>query len=390
MKVAVYSGEIPSTTFIERLIIGLAESGVKVVLHGKKRGAVRYSSKNITKIGFRGPLGQLWLVFKFAFLFAMVKPGTFQALIDRCPAGVLSWGFLKWFAKVGPIVWHKPDLFHLQWTKGVEEWVFLRDFGIRFVVSLRGSQINYSPLADECLAEVYRNTFPLVHGFHGVSKCVCTAAAAYGAEPARCRVVYSGLELSSLPKIEPKKGKNDICRILSVGRPHWVKGYHHALDAMRLLKDQEVPFHYVIVGGSSEELIFQVSDLGLEESVSLEGSMDFDGVIPLISESDILLLSSVEEGVPNVILEAMALGTVVVSTDCGAVREIITDGENGFLVPVRDPRAIADMVKAVAELCECELDRIRMRARTTIELQHDKRKMVDDMIDFYQVVLKSR
>ena len=83
--------------------------------------------------------------------------------------------------------------------------------------------------------------------------------------------------------------------------------------------------------------------------------MDFDGVIPLISESDILLLSSVEEGVPNVILEAMALGTVVVSTDCGAVREIITDGENGFLVPVRDPRAIADMVRAVAELCECEL-----------------------------------
>lgn len=389
MRVAVYSGDIPSTTFIERLITGLAKSGVQVILHGKEKGWVRYDSKSIIKIGFRGPFGRLWLACKFILLFSLIKPGIFLRLIALRPATFLSTSFLKWFAKVGPIVWHEPDVFHLQWTKGVEEWVFLRDFGIKFVVSLRGSQINYSPLADNRLAEAYHRAFPLVDAFHGVSKAVCVAASAYGAEPAKCRVVYSGLELGKLPAFIPNKRKHSVCGIISVGRPHWVKGYNFALDAMKLLKDQQVPFRYVIVGGSTEELVFQITDLGLDDFVSIENTMDFDDMFPLIAESDLLLLSSVEEGIPNTILEAMALGTVVVSTECGGVKEIITDGKNGFLVPIRDPEAIADKLREVTSLCECELDRIRVRARETIELRHSQRRMVDDMTDLYRSVLES-
>ena len=209
------------------------------------------------------------------------------------------------------------------------------------------------------------------------------------AEPAKCRVVYSGLELGKLPAFIPNKRKHSVCGIISVGRPHWVKGYNFALDAMKLLKDQQVPFRYVIVGGCTEELVFQITDLGLDDFVSIENTMDFDDIFPLIAESDLLLLSSVEEGIPNTILEAMALGTVVVSTDCGGVKEIITDGKNGFLVPIRDPEAIADKLREVTSLCECELDRIRVRARETIELRHSQRRMVDDMTDLYRSVLES-
>ena len=52
----------------------------------------------------------------------------------------------------------------------------------------------------------------------------------------------------------------------------------------------------------------------------------------LIKNADILLLSSVEEGIANVVLEAMALGTLVVSTECGGMNEVIKNNENGFLV----------------------------------------------------------
>jgi glycosyltransferase involved in cell wall biosynthesis len=389
LRVALYSGAIPSTTFIERLVVGLGEEGVQVILHGKITGDLRYDSKNVMKIGYARALNRIWLAFKFAVLFSLTRPGTLLKLVKCYPNGIFSAAFLNWFVRTGPIIWYKPDIFHLQWTKGVEEWMFVQQFGIKVVVSLRGTQINYSPIADKNLADTYRRMFPQVDAFHAVSKAICCEAAKYSAEPDKCHVVYSGMDLSEFPFQYSKTFRRNCIEIISVGRPHWIKGYHYALDGMKILKTRDVSFHYRIIGGGSEELFFQVHDLGLDGLVTIEDSVSFEKVKSLIAASDFLLLPSLEEGIPNVVLEAMALGTVVVSTDCGGVKEVINNGESGFVVPIRDPEAIADRLQAVMSLSNDDLDGVRRNARETIDRQHDQQKMVGDMNELYQSVLKS-
>lgn len=61
--------------------------------------------------------------------------------------------------------------------------------------------------------------------------------------------------------------------------------------------------------------------------------------------ADVFVLSSIDEGLPNVVLEAMSVGTPVVAADAGGTSEIITDGVDGFVVPVRNAAALAERIK---------------------------------------------
>lgn len=385
MKVAVYSGEIPSTTFIERLIVGLAEGEIEVLLHGKKNKTVHYDSNKVKVIGFGNSLSKLFLAVKYFLLFVLVKPDSLLKLKKHYPQKTNK-SFINWFVINAPIVWHKPDIFHLQWAKGIEDFIFLKEFGIKLILSLRGTHINLSPLVDESIALIYTNNFPNTDAFHGVSQAICREAEKYGATSSRCSVVYSGLDIGEFNFQTHKKADRTRIKIISVGRPHWIKGYDIALDAMRILKEENFGFEYLIIGGKDEELLYQINDLELNEQVWLDGNRSFDEVKNIVSRSDILLMSSVEEGIPNVILEAMALGTIVISTDCGGVSEVIEDGKNGFIVPIRDARAIAEKVIELQKMPESEIEQIRLNARQTIEKQHNHQKMVDDMKNLYNAL----
>lgn len=391
MRVVIYSGAIPSTTFIERLITGLAENGVKVLVCGYKTKAVNYPGLKIKVIGYSGTIGRIWIALKYGFLFSLIDQKSLIKLFQAHHVSRNNYeSFFHWFAKSAPIVWHKPDIFHLQWAKNTEKWLFLKDFGIKIIVSFRGAHINYSPIVNSALAESYRQCFPKVNGFHGVSQAICREGTKYSADHTKCKVVYSGLKTSEFDYFEDKPFDPSLIKIISIGRAHWKKGYDIALDAVRILKDQEYNFHYQIVGGLSEEMIFQVSDLCLQDKVTLTENLPFEKIKELISQADVLLLPSVEEGIPNVVLEAMALGTLIISTNCGGLEEVITDGENGFLVPIYDPEAIAEKLVNITKLRPPEINRIRTSARRKVESHHTDQLMIAGMKSLYQTVIKRK
>lgn len=389
MKLAIFSGVIPSTTFIERLILQLAENGVEIILHGLEKEKIKYPVKKIKVIGYKGSFSKVYVAIKYFLLIFFSNPKILPQLRKTYLQSPTKQTFSNWFVKVAPIIWHQPDIFHLQWAKGIDEWIFLKDFGVKLIVSLRGAHINYSPVADKNVAETYFKFFPQVDGFHGVSKAICNEAGKYNAAPEKCRVVYSGLKLNEFRFKKEKLFNFEELKIVSVGRSHWVKGYPFALDAMKILKEKGVDFEYRIIGGTDEELIFQTADLNLEDVVKLEGNLSFDKVKKAISEADVLLLPSVEEGVPNVILEAMALGTLVCASDCGGVYEVLKDGVNGFVFSVRSAASIAKKIEHLTTLTEAEINLIRRNARETIEEQHNHQKMVEDMIGLYSFALKN-
>ena len=99
------------------------------------------------------------------------------------------------------------------------------------------------------------------------------------------------------------------------------------------------------------------------------------------------MLPSVEEGIANVVLEAMALKTLVLSTNCGGMGEVIQDGLNGYLIPIRDSEAIAKKIIQISKIGEHEKKKVQNKALETIQSQHTTKLMVDGMINLYKSVL---
>lgn len=385
-KIAIYSGEIPSTTFIERLIRGLAHDGFQIYLFGSRHKKVSYS-KNVFQFSYANKIEKIITLIKYTLLLQLFKPKDKKKL-DKIIASKKGNTLLQ-KTNYYPVLYHKPDIFHLQWGKGIANWIWVQDFGIKLLLSLRGTHITISPIADANLSAQYVDYFPLVDGFHAVSDSIKKEAIKYGANPSKIKVIYSGLDTEKLPFLR-QTTKNKKLEILSIGRSHWVKGYNYALEASSLLKKENCEFHYTIIGiENDEELLFQKSQLDLDLEVTFKKSLPFQSIIQAIRQSDILLLTSVEEGIANVVLEAMATGTIVLSTNCGGMDEVIIDGHNGFLVPIRTPQALAEKIKLISKLSVTEKEVISIHARKTIENQHSFDTMIFEMKELYATILNS-
>lgn len=126
------------------------------------------------------------------------------------------------------------------------------------------------------------------------------------------------------------------------------KAHHVLFEAFAILRRSHPLAQLVVVGGGprDRELRALATDLGLGDAVHFTGVLsDVAAVLPAL---DVSCLSSVHEGVPMAVIESMASGIPVVATDCGAMRDLIVDGAQGFLVSVGDAAALADRLRRLA------------------------------------------
>lgn len=372
MRIAIYSGEIPSTTFIENLINGLGENGHEILLFGTQKHKVDY--KKEVKI-LATPKSRLLILLYvlYQWLCLRMNSGADVRKVKSIIHQKKVSGFknrIYFLARVLPVLNNKPDIFHVQWIKGGIYWDFLPEFGIKLVGSFRGAHINYTPLIETKYQNEYRESFPHFSAFHAVSKAIAVESLKYGSEMEKIAVIPGAVNPLLFNTTTDYKKKETII-IISIGRFHWKKGYHIALDALKLLKERGIKFEYHIVGGVGvEDIPFQRRDLGLEKEVQFIDRMPHNQVLELYKKADLYLLPSVEEGIANVVLEAMALGVPVVSTNCGGMAEVISNKENGFLVPIRDPEAICE---AITEFNAMDVDQIQAmisKAKETIKKNH--------------------
>jgi glycosyltransferase involved in cell wall biosynthesis len=108
----------------------------------------------------------------------------------------------------------------------------------------------------------------------------------------------------------------------------------------------------LLVAGDGPDLDATRSEaarLGLDQRVRFLGPLDREGVLTLFRAADASLLSSSWENFPHTVVESLAVGTPVVSTDVGGVAEVVRDGENGLLVPAGDAGALAGAIRRVVE-----------------------------------------
>jgi glycosyltransferase involved in cell wall biosynthesis len=128
-------------------------------------------------------------------------------------------------------------------------------------------------------------------------------------------------------------------------------------------------------------------DLNLVKEVTLIKGLPYSQVIEQMQAHDVLVLPSVEEGIANVVLEAMMVGLPVISTDCGGMREVIEYGVNGFLVPVRNPEALAEAIVQVMELSPEAVENIRQQAHQTIVQRFTMEINIKAFVGMYESVM---
>lgn len=155
------------------------------------------------------------------------------------------------------------------------------------------------------------------------------------------------------PKITTRKNK-----ITAIGRVAEQKDYPCLLRAFKLILDKYTDFELEIFGSCNNKSSLDklLSELGIEDNVHFMGAQH-DAILKA-ADSACYVMSSRYEGMPNALMEAMAVGLPCVSTDCpNGPAELITSGENGLLVPVGDHKKLAEAIikmiedKDFAEMC---------------------------------------
>jgi glycosyltransferase involved in cell wall biosynthesis len=176
-----------------------------------------------------------------------------------------------------------------------------------------------------------------------------------------------------------------------VGRLVAKKGFDVLVDACGLLDQRGIAFEALIVGQDDKHgdaIRARVKELGLEDKIRLPGAMGPPELLDEYRRASALcmpcrLLSDDRDGIPNVLVEAMAAGTPVVATAVSGIPELVTDGINGLLVAPDQPAQLAD---ALIELHEHPdlADRLSREARTTVDERFDGDRLVRELAELFE------
>jgi colanic acid/amylovoran biosynthesis glycosyltransferase len=197
-------------------------------------------------------------------------------------------------------------------------------------------------------------------------------------------VHHMGIDLERFRFRERRARRGGRVKIVTVARLVEKKGVEYAIRAVASLLSRrpDLDISYSIGGDGplGPQLKALVSDLGVDEHVRFLGSLDVDEVAELLVASDVFLLPSVtgrqgdQEGTPVALMEALAVGVPVVSTDHSGIPELVVDGESGFLVPERDVEALATKLQYLIQHPE-QWPQMGQLGRKLVEESYDIRRL---------------
>jgi glycosyltransferase involved in cell wall biosynthesis len=119
------------------------------------------------------------------------------------------------------------------------------------------------------------------------------------------------------------------------------------IQAFKLLSGRYGQARMIIVGDGNEKQSLEnlVQGLDIKDKVQFAGAVPHEEVLKYYQQADIFVLPSLNEGMSNVMLEALACGLPIVSTDTGGTKELLTDGLNGLIVRMKDPDDLAEKIE---------------------------------------------
>lgn len=252
---------------------------------------------------------------------------------------------------------------------------------------LRGRMPFYNWIDSKCL--------PRYDAVIGVSEDLRDASVRYGVPKESCFLIENAIDIDDYSRratvIEAKSRESippNRFVIGAVGRLSEEKGFDLLIRAAHRLVKDGLNIEVLIVGeGDAEpQLRSLIRELGLEDRVRLLGYRADPR--PIYEAMDVYVLSSIREGLPNVVLEAMALETPVIATRIAGVPRVIQDGENGLLI---DPGSVEEIEAALRRLAGNPEERARLAAagRKTIVEKYSFAVRMEKIRGIYDELLKS-
>jgi glycosyltransferase involved in cell wall biosynthesis len=177
----------------------------------------------------------------------------------------------------------------------------------------------------------------------------------------------------------------DTSRIVCVGRLCFNKGQRHIPAAVAQVKDEFPDLVIDLLGGGDDEALIrsEIAEYGVEKQVILHGWATGAQVRETLRESRALLLPSYAEGLPIVIMEALAVGRPVLTTRITGIPELV-DSECGWLFEPGDVQAIAEALRGVMRASAAERAAMGAEGRRRVEERHDLRKSAAALLDEFK------
>ena len=217
------------------------------------------------------------------------------------------------------------------------------------------------------------------------------------APEADVHLVYHGLnaDFARLVREQPATPTaNGALRVLGVGRLVAKKGFDVFVDACAELRRRDVPFEALIVGQDDKHgdvVRGRIAAHGLGDRVELPGPMGQDELLREYRRAGVLcmpcrVLANDRDGIPNVLVEAMAAGAPVVATGVSGIPELVEDEVNGLLVEPDDPQALADALVRLHEDRELAA-RVAEAGRRTVQERFDGDRLARRLADLFEEAL---
>lgn len=164
----------------------------------------------------------------------------------------------------------------------------------------------------------------------------------------RCHIVRCGVDPQQFSPVDGRQ-ENAVAQLLCVGRLVSAKGMHTLLNSCRRLSQEGVPFQLTFIGDGEDRqsLTSLAQSFGIDGQITFAGALGQNEVRQAYQQADLFVLPSYAEGVPVVLMEAMATGIPVIATRITGIPELIEHGKEGVLVPPADSGSLA---AAIAEL----------------------------------------
>jgi glycosyltransferase involved in cell wall biosynthesis len=215
-----------------------------------------------------------------------------------------------------------------------------------------------------------------------------------GIPPAKISIIYNGVELDQYnPNLYPSEETrrtlgipNNYPVIGTIGRLVYQKGFSYFLEAAKQIYLKKKQVQFVIVGHGREEanLKYLANSLGISHVCTFAG-LRFN-IAQILSAVDIFVLPSILEGLPRIVIEAMAMKRPIVASDIDGVREQLRHNETGLLVPPADPKALAEAILDVLDDHE-RAERLGREARKDAEEKFDLKHTLANVEMLYEKVL---
>jgi colanic acid/amylovoran biosynthesis glycosyltransferase len=348
----------PSETFVFREVINLRKMGLPLkvfTLYGELADGMspemRAASRDVERLGLPclktiAADIRYWWRRNRRLTASLFRTVPFRRWNGVEKGGENLWAFLCAFRLARRVEEERIEHIHAPWASGpaTAAWIASKLTGIPFTFTSRAWDI-YP--ADGALKEKIRDA-AFVRSETRTN--IGYLAQFCDGDTRKFHLTYNGVPLTT-HREAPVKMEPPF-RFLALGRFVGKKGYDFLLQACRILADRGVDFRLTMAGDGprAAQLNRLARKLGIADRVHFPGFVQYDAVSELISSSDMLIMPSVvhssgdRDGIPTVIMECLMHRVPVIATDVSGIAEVIEDGVTGYLIPEKDPAAIARAV----------------------------------------------